>query len=108
MLAPKLLDTITYSEDLIIIVCDLDILAYQGNQEIAIPMIILFNDGPKTVDITIGKTSGGNARKPSDILINTSSVLLPLEIPEIRPTGTPIKTEHKTTPKATLNDDSAP
>ena len=41
-------------------------------------MIMLFNDGPKTVDITIGKTSG-EVRKPSDILINTSSVLLPLE-----------------------------
>ena len=42
------LDTETYPVDITNIDCDRDIRTYQGNQEIEIPMITLFKEGPKT------------------------------------------------------------
>ena len=82
---------------------DRAIRTYQGNQEIDIPIITLFNDGPSAAVMAIGSINGGNAKNPSVILIIISSIRL-LETPENIPIGTPIKTEKNTTPNATFNE----
>ena len=82
---------------------DRAIRTYQGNQEIDIPIITLFNDGPSAAVMAIGSINGGNAKKPSVILIIISSIRL-LATPANIPIGTPIKTEKNTTPNATFNE----
>jgi hypothetical protein len=65
----------------------------------------LFNEGPRTAVIINGNISGGKAMNPSVIRIMISSVRF-FEIPENIPTGKPIIIDKKTTPKATLSEDS--
>ena len=98
------LDTETYPVDITNIDCDRDIRTYQGNQEIEIPMITLFKEGPKTDVINNGRINGGKAKKPSVIRITTLSTFL-FDTADIIPIGTPIIIDKKTTPRATLIDD---
>ena len=102
--APILFETETYPEDKIIIACDLAIRTYQGNQDIDIPMITLFREGPKTEVIISGNISGGNARNPSVMRIKTSSIFL-LETPENIPIGTPMAIDSNTTENATFKEE---
>ena len=69
----------------------LAILAYQGNQEMPMPIMTLLREGPKTAVINIGKINGGKARKLSEILIITSSIQ-PFSRPATIPRGIPIRT----------------
>ena len=78
--------------------------AYQGNQDTDIPIIILFNEGPRTAVTISGNIKGGKAINPSVIRIMISSVRF-FEIPENIPTGKPIKTDKNTTPNAIFSEE---
>ena len=82
-------------------VCERAILTYQGNHEAAIPIIMLFIEGPRIEVIMIGSKSGGKAKKASAVREITSSIHF-LDIPAIKPKGHPIKIAKKTVKIAIL------